>query len=475
MTNAALGSSPPCGGLNSTSWTFRRALLAALAVGILASFTGVFDHSLWTPDEPRDAEIGREMLASRDFVVPTLAGEPFLEKPPLYWWVMAGFYRVFGVSDGVARSASALAGVLTLLLVFDLARRITNPFSGLMATVVVATMSGFYAECHRVVVDSWLALFVMLGYWGFVVAVLQRESPKAENQPAVSPLGIAVMYLAGGLAFLTKGLVGPGLLAGPVLVAIVLGRQWRFLRSWVHVPGLLVFLALCLMWPAMLYERGGKGLMDGFVLSNLLHRFSASSDYAGGHRHPFWYYMFAFPAEVLPWLIAVPAACHWLWKRRAPAEWNRPALLFLAWVFPIGMVMLSAAGTKRGLYLLPLIAPLGSVVGAWIVATMAEGRREKIDRTTQAVMLAVLVAASAGLVISSAFAGQITRVFMGHEAAPLLAQVSKARLALLAVLGACRSARRSMESASIDATPRGSDRSSPAWFWRSLYLLFPWC
>jgi len=136
-----------------TTLTNRQAFLVALAASLLISFTGVFDHALWTPDEPRDAEVGREMLMSGDFVVPTLAGKPFLEKPPLYWWAMAGMCHLFGVSDGVARSTSALAAVITLLLVFDVARRIANPFAGLMATIVTATMSGFYQHFHRVVVD----------------------------------------------------------------------------------------------------------------------------------------------------------------------------------------------------------------------------------------------------------------------------------------------------------------------------------
>ena len=242
----------------TTCWTCRRALLAALAVSIVVSFTGVFDHSLWTPDEPRVAGIGHEMFLNGDYVVPTLAGEPFLEKPPLYWWVMSGLYRLFGVSDGVARSTSALAGVLTLLLVFDLTRRVSNPFGGLMATIVAATMSGSFHHFHRVVVDPWLALAVMLGYWGFVVAAFPRKDSSGKEQPKPSALGIVVIYLAAGLAFLTKGLVGPALLVGPMAAAVIVGRRWHVLRSLAHIPGIFLFATLCLLWPLMLYARGGE-------------------------------------------------------------------------------------------------------------------------------------------------------------------------------------------------------------------------
>jgi len=357
-----------------TVWTCRQAFFTAFAVAILISFTGVFDHSLWSPDEPRVAEIGREMLANRDLIVPTLAGKPFLEKPPLYWWVMTGLYHLFGVSDGVARTTSAIAGTLVLLLTFDVTRRVANPFAGLMATLVAATMGGFYNHFHRVVVDPWLAFFVMLGYWGFVVAAF-RNQDQGEGQTAKpSALGIAVIYLAGGFAFLTKGPVGPALLAGPMVLAIIARRQWSFFRSWMHMPAVLIFLTLCLAWPVMLYQRGGKEFLDGFVIQNGLYRFLPQREgvYMGGHKHPLWYYLSAFPGEIAPWLIALPAVGYWLGGKRWPQEWNRSALVFLASIFPVGLILLSIPGAKRHLYLLPLIAPLAATIGAWIAATVSE-------------------------------------------------------------------------------------------------------
>jgi len=379
-----------------TTLTNRQAFSVAFAASLLISFTGVFDHALWTPDEPRDAEIGREMLVSGDFVVPNLAGKPFLEKPPLYWWAMAGMYHLFGVSDGVARSTSALAAVMTLLLVFDVARRIADPFAGLMATIVTATMSGFYLHFHRVVVDPWLALFVMLGYWGFVVAVFRKKNLGEGKTLKPSALGIFVIYLASGLAFLVKGPVGPGLVVVPLVVAIMATRRWNFFRSWTHVPGILVCLALCLWWPLMLYMRGGNGfLFDGFVFPNIFDRiFPAFGQYhKGGHAHPFWYYL-QFPSEIIPWVITLPAVGHWLWRKRWPSEWNGPALVCLASLFPIGAILLSIPGTKRMLYLLPLFAPLGVVVGAWVAAIAKREYSQKIDHSTHVIMLIILALAA---------------------------------------------------------------------------------
>jgi 4-amino-4-deoxy-L-arabinose transferase-like glycosyltransferase len=74
-------------------------ILAAAAV----SFAGIASHSLWTPDEPRDAAIGKAMWASGDLAMPRLNGSPFLEKPPLAWWAQVAAFRTLGVSDAAAR------------------------------------------------------------------------------------------------------------------------------------------------------------------------------------------------------------------------------------------------------------------------------------------------------------------------------------------------------------------------------------
>jgi len=380
---------PAC---SPAQWPRHHALLLALTVSVVVSFVGVFDHAVWTPDEPRVAEIGREMLVNGDYVVPTLAGEPFLEKPPLYWWGMAGLYHLFGVSDGVARTTSALAGVLTLLLVYDVTRRVSNPFAGLMGMMVTATMVGFFKTFHRVLVDPWLVLFVMLGYWAFVVAAFPRQAGELKKRPRHFALAVFVIYLAGGLSFLCKGLVGPGLLGAPIVLTIVLRRRWDLLRHWVHVPGGMVFLALCALWPALLYERGGVELMSGFTMNNLLYRFfpPEDGDLRTGHVNPPWYYLKTFAPDIMPWAIALPAVCHWFWRRRLPREWNWPALVFLGSVYPVGLCLLSVPGTKRVMYLVPLMAPLGAVIGAWIAAIAQREHAHKIDRRTQIVQIVVM-------------------------------------------------------------------------------------
>lgn len=422
----------------------RRIFALALAVTLLISFVGVFDHSLWTPDEPRVAEVAREMSVSGDLVVTKLSQEPFLEQPPLHAWVVAGLYRLFGVSDGVARMASALAAVFTLLLVFDLLRRAANPSAALLGVVATATLSGFFLEYHRVVVDPWLSLFVMLGYWAFIAAIFP-PGEGAEHRKKPVGWAIGLIYLAAGLSFLTKGPVGPGLIAGPIVIFVAATRRWSFLRSWMHLPGAVVFLGLCALWPWLLYRSGGTALMNGFLVDSLLVRFlpSANTAVRTGHRNPFWYYLVNFPAFIVPWLIAVPAVCHWFWRKRVPREWNRDALVFLAWVFPLGLLMLSVPGTKRTLYLLPLIAPFGAVVGAWLASVIGGERFAKIDRHTLLALAALLLAGSCLLILAAfcvlllgSLGVAVAPQALGHNLALLAARIPRLNLVLFALVGA---------------------------------------
>ena len=116
--------------------------LFALLVAVILSFAGILNHDLFTPDEPRVAAISAEMLRSGNVLVPTLAGKPFLEKPPLYFLVTAASLRLFGVTAGAARLPAALFGVGTLLLVFDLGRRIRDAARGFCSLVVLVSSAG---------------------------------------------------------------------------------------------------------------------------------------------------------------------------------------------------------------------------------------------------------------------------------------------------------------------------------------------
>ncbi|MDR4461416.1 MAG: glycosyltransferase family 39 protein [Nitrospirales bacterium] len=361
----------------------RLSVIVAIGLSLMISFTGIFDHELIASDEIRVGEIGREILMSGNVLVPTLGGEAFMEHPPLYYWLISVAFRGFGVSDGVARFPSAIAGFLTLLLAFDLSRRLAGPGSGVMTVLVLSTMWGFFRHAHRCMVDPLLSLFVMLGYWAFVLAMFW-EKPQ-NGHPTRLPFSalVFVIYLAGALAFLTKGPVGVILLGSPLALAIIFWGRWDFLRSWAHLPGILILITGCLIWPILLYLYEGENLFKEFVVHNILYRiFPDPEQYTGGHVKPFWYYFPKLFNQIGPWLLTLPAAYYWAFRDKMPEGLNYSGLRFISIVFPLGLLLLSLPGTKREVYLMPLLAPLAVFIGIWATSMAIHDTPSRISRMT---------------------------------------------------------------------------------------------
>src|SRR5881409_2444321 len=123
-----------------------------LAAILLLAMLGRSD--LFNPDEPREAEIAREMWASGDFLVPRLNGEPFLEKPPLFYWLVVPVYRLAGdPGEFGARLVPAIAGVLSVLLLYLFGRDLVGERGALLGSLVLLTSFQFFWTSRRCMID----------------------------------------------------------------------------------------------------------------------------------------------------------------------------------------------------------------------------------------------------------------------------------------------------------------------------------
>ena len=194
-----------------------------------------------------------------------------------------------------------------------------------------------------------------------------------------------ILYLAGALAFLTKGPVGVILLGSPLALAIIFLHRWDFLRSWAHLPGILILITGCLIWPFLLYVYEGEALFKEFVVDNILYRIAPDPDqYAGGHEKPFWFYFPKLFNQIGPWLITLPAAYAWVFRDKMPQNSNCSGLRFISIIFPLGVVLLSIPGTKGEVYLMPLLAPLVVHIATWATAISRQESPSRISRVSQA-------------------------------------------------------------------------------------------
>jgi 4-amino-4-deoxy-L-arabinose transferase-like glycosyltransferase len=308
-------------------------------------------RSLWTPDEPREAEIAREM-AMAPTVIPTLDGQPFIEKPPLYYWTVAGVYALAGKpSAAAARSVSAVAAFLTLLVLFLWGRREFSSATGLAACLGLASSVQFMISTHWVLIDPMLMLFTTIAAWAGWELIKNGRSPRVA----------LAFYLSLTLALWTKGLVGPVLIGCGLVTLAIWERSTEALRRLYPLVGVAAFLLATASVAAAIYHSGGWSDLREWFWINHVRRFISPTD--TGHDQPFYYYLSAIPIAVMPWWVPF-ADCF------RPSRWKGPPTpqlrlkRYLASLF-IGMaVFLSASATKRGIYLLPMLPPLFLLLAA---------------------------------------------------------------------------------------------------------------
>jgi 4-amino-4-deoxy-L-arabinose transferase-like glycosyltransferase len=359
--------------------TIRHLLLLLIVIVPLFSL-GLSNHGLWSADEPRVAEIGREMAVTGNWAVPTLNQKPFLEEPPLYYGALALTFKAFGTSDKVARIPSALFACATVLVLFFLANSFFGPRVGLLSGLVLATTGEFFRVAHWIVVDSALAFFVMSAMALFITAYLSENSRK-------KLLCYTLLYVACTLGFYTKGFIGvliPGL---GILTFLLAERNFKeivAMRLWL---GVLVFVAMTVPWFIALWHQGGGEYLKVFLLHNHLQRFlpasmaGALSESASGHHHPFYYYLTEFPIGFLPWsILLIPVLIHAFSKDSGEKTVSAKGVLLAKCWFFAGIVFLSIASTKRTLYLMPIFAPISMLTALYIGSTMTASSLSKMSR-----------------------------------------------------------------------------------------------
>jgi 4-amino-4-deoxy-L-arabinose transferase-like glycosyltransferase len=344
-------------------------------IGGLVSFSGI-SNELWTPDEPRDAAIGKAMWESGDWIVPRLNGEPFLEKPPLYWWAQAAMFALFGrATPTLARFPSALFGFAALLLTYFLGRPFFSAKTCLVGCLLLLSTALFSLTTHWIVVDNAL-LFAITGAWAFFAQAETRRG-------AARPFFLLGMYAFVAIAFLTKGVVGLGIPALGMGVYLLWSRRLGGFFGWHIVLGSAFVAGAAALWLWLLWHEGGRASLDTFLVYNQLGRFFPDAEtYQGGHVRPVWYYLLNTPVDLLPWtpfvlLAGLSARRNW---QRLPELHREGVRLCIAGTLPV-FLALSLAGTKRGMYLLPVFPLIALFIASWAASTeQVQGWQNKLER-----------------------------------------------------------------------------------------------
>ena len=340
---------------------------STFAITLLAVFLclwGQFNKDVWTPDEPRVVAIADEMAITGDIIIPHLAGQPFVEKPPLYFALAAGAIKLMPMLSSISavRTFNILLALLTLYFTYLLGRDLLDKTSGMLAVIVLGSMLGFVVNSHWCRVDNLLIVTLLASVWSLYRGITKHQ--------------LRYLLWAGvwaGLSFLTKGLIGVIMLGGCWL-GLMTARYLRLryiqhnpetsderfptfntLFMW-HAMALLIFLLISGSWVTLFWLQGTTDTWNQWFWINNIGRFTGTTT-GLGHLHPGQplFYIKALAEYSLPWL---PLILTWLgslisrWRR---SETIPLAELFILFSLLINMLVLSAADTKRSLYLFVLL------------------------------------------------------------------------------------------------------------------------
>jgi 4-amino-4-deoxy-L-arabinose transferase-like glycosyltransferase len=310
-------------------------------------FYGLNQFGLIGADEPRYAQVAREMLERRDWITPTLGGQPWLEKPPLYYWQAMLAYSIFGVGDWVARLPSAIDATFLVLAVYFFLRRFRRGFE-LDGALITASCAGVIGYARAASTDMPLCATFGIGMLAWCA---WRESQKK--------IYLAAFCAFMALAALAKGPVALLLAALVIFLYAISLREWQIVRDTAWWPGILLFLAIALPWYVAVQARNPQ-FFHQFILEQNLARFSKNLYH---HVEPYWYYLPVTALALVPWTVfAAAAVAHLIqkrWRRNSEAPSNATSQfhsgIFACCWLAIPIIFFSISQSKLPGYILPAI------------------------------------------------------------------------------------------------------------------------
>ena len=332
-------------------------ILLALAVGVY--FVSLGSASIWDANEAFYVETPREMIEGRDYINPSFNYLPRFNKPVLSYWIVAVFYKLFGVSVGVQRFPMALGALVIIGCAFVLGWiAIERPASAreelaagygeaLWSAVGLAAAPRLVMFARRIFIDIWITAFMSLTLMFFALA---------ERYPARRRVCLVLMYVSVGLGALTKGPVAVALPALAFGLYLLVTRQPGRIREMMIPLGVVIVVAIVVPWYALLYREHGWTYISSFFISENLQRYTSGLG-VRQHRGVAFYLPVVFSDSFPISVFLFPAAAIWLRER------SRIQTLLWCWIAAIVGFFSFSAG-KQDLYIFPIVAAVAALGGA---------------------------------------------------------------------------------------------------------------
>lgn len=324
-------------------------IFALLLYGLFLSIIPLVD-----PDEPVYGETAKEMLLTSDWLSPRIYGEYWYDKPPLFYWLEAVSFAVFGISTFAARFPSALLGACTASYLYLSTRRLIGEKSALTGAFICATSLEIIVLARSAVTDTTLVFTLTVALISFL---------RKEYIPA---------YIACGFAFLVKGPIGFGFPAIIVALWLIISKEFTLKNimalNW-HW-GIPLACLVSLPWFIYMSMHHGSVFTDTFFGYHNLARFS-SPEHAG--KNHLWLFFVVLAAGFYPWTGSIPGIFRYFpdWRK------DRTLLFFYVWTVFI-FIFFSFSSTQLFSYILPMFPPLSLLAGRYMVNLEETGHISKL-------------------------------------------------------------------------------------------------
>ncbi len=343
----------------------------AILIGfcIILYFLNLGRWDLWSPDEPRYAQVAKEMINRGDWILMHYNGNTYADKPPLFFWLIAfSSFLWRGFSSFSVRFPAAFFGTLTVLLTFFLGKTLYSSRTGFLSGLILATSLEFSYLSTRANIDTTLTFLTTASLLCFFQWYRRgqgkaKDMKKAEVEVKVGEkakmrnLLIYGFYIGMALATLAKGPVGFILPLSVSLIYLVVQKDWGGMRRMRLLSGMALFLVIVLLWYLPALFEGGEDYLQATLFKHSIDRYAQG----WSKGRPIYYYLYNFPIDFLPWVFFIPAAVAYGFSREKVEK--RGEFLFLFLWFALIFIFFSISKGKRGIYLLPLYPAVSLMVG----------------------------------------------------------------------------------------------------------------
>lgn len=313
------------------------ALLWKLGAGSLAAW-----------DEAIYAQVSKEMVRGGDWLTLRWEYRPWFEKPPLFMWITALFYRLFGVSEFWARVPSALSGITLVGLTYLTGKHAYGKRVGFLAAVVLLTCYHFLSFSRFGTMDVMLALFTCLALYAYLRLI-------NENQ-----MWWYLVWSSCALALMVKGAGG---IIAPAAVVLALAFDKRFgvaVQSRHFWQGVLLAVLIAAPWHILMYVWYGSAFVDEYFGYHVIARSTRTLE---GHASGYFYYVGKLVDGFFPWCLLVPFAVTSIIRRNLKDRAHSWVLLLLG-VLVFGLY--TVIPTRRPWYIVPLYPALAILIAVFI-------------------------------------------------------------------------------------------------------------